>query len=412
MVISKKYAFLIINFLMVACSMFSVTDFPLAGLCTKFKYVYIAYCMVDVLSRRKRPCGRNLILIFGLLVFYVLAWGFVFRNPIVALYISAHAKIMLLYLAMLILGTLELIFYDCIEAFTATSGTAFLMVLGVQVLLHPQELILNPVFAFRSFLAHDLVRSGFGFLDTNFVGNTCFLIASSFLMVGIGYSGNAFLHSRSKMLLALLGLLVFFIALSTSSRTPMICFAMFAMGSWVISLRQRLRFTEESVRFLKRAILVGTVLILTVFTAGDVWGYIWLKSNRALNVAKNPQWVPVLGSIWTGMGFVENGAFVTDASNNWISAFGVATSSLDMNYLYLYCTTGILGCVVMASVLILMGIGLYKNRSRKYGLYYLVLFAVVLFYAFWETVLFTYRFWGMIIPHIILLYGANKEPAE
>lgn len=112
------------------------------------------------------------------------------------------------------------------------------------------------------------------------------------------------------------------------------------------------------------------------------------------------------------MGFVENGVFITDASNNWISAFGVRTSSLDMNYLYIYCTTGILGCAVIALILLLLGVSLYKNRKQKFGAYYLTLFVLILFYAFMETILFTYRFWAMMIPYVILFYGANKECSE
>jgi hypothetical protein len=108
------------------------------------------------------------------------------------------------------------------------------------------------------------------------------------------------------------------------------------------------------------------------------------------------------------MGFVENAQFISDPHNGGISAFGVRTSSLDMNYLFMYCTTGILGCCMMAFVLIILGISLYKNREQRYGGYYLVLYICMLFYAFWETILFTYRFWAMIVPHVILLYGAYR----
>ena len=112
------------------------------------------------------------------------------------------------------------------------------------------------------------------------------------------------------------------------------------------------------------------------------------------------------------MGFVENGEFVSDPYNGGISAFGVKTSSLDMNYLYIYCTTGIMGCCIMALVLVILGISLYRNKEQKYGGYYLILYFCLLFYAFWETVLFTYRFWAMIMPHVILLYGAYREKNE
>ncbi len=49
MVIGKKYVFLLVNFMMMAGIMFSVTDSFLADYGTKFKYVFILFCLIDVL---------------------------------------------------------------------------------------------------------------------------------------------------------------------------------------------------------------------------------------------------------------------------------------------------------------------------------------------------------------------------
>ena len=412
MVISKKNVFLLINLTMLAGIMFSVTDFFLAGFGTKFKYIFILYCLIDIFARKKRPCSRNLMLLFSLLILYVLAWGFAFRNPIVAAQTAAHSKTMLIYLAMLILGALEVIHYKCVEEYAVSSGAALCLVLVVQVVFHRNEMIFNPVFAVRSFLSHNLVRSSFGFLDTNFVGNVCFLVLCILFLTYLFRSGNPLFHSRIRILLGLTGFFVFYIMLNTSSRTPMICFAAFAAGAAVIRLLEFVHLSHASIKAAKKYAAVGLLILLVLFFATGFWDYIWVRSNRALNVSVNLPWVPIIGNIWTGMGFVENEAFITDASNNWISAFGVRTSSLDMNYLYLYCTTGILGCAVMAMILLILGISLYKNRAQKYGYYYFLLYIVILFYACMETILFTYRFWAMMIPFVILFYGANRECVE
>lgn len=409
MVISKKYVFLLMNFLMMTGIMFSVTDFFLASLVTKFKYLFILYCVVDIISHKKRPCSRNLIVVFSLLIFYVLAWGFIFVNPIVAVQIAGHRKTMLIYLAMLIPCALEVIYYKCIKEYTILSGASLVLVLVIQVITHRHEMIFNPVFAVRSFLAHDMVRASFGYLDTNFVGNIGFLVLCLLFMVYIFHWGNPLFHSRIRILMALTGFIIFYIMLNTSSRTPMICLVAFAGCATVIRLSEFVHLSRASVKALKKYIVVCIPILLILFYVTDFWDYFWLRSNRSLNFSENIRWVPIVGNIWTGMGFVENEVFMTDASNNWISAFGVATSSLDMNYLYTYCTTGIFGCGVMALVLLMLGISLYKNRTQKYGYYYLVLFVVILFYASMETILFTYRFWAMMIVYVILFYGANKE---
>ncbi len=412
MVISRKYVFLLINFMMMAGIMFSVTDFFLADFGVKFKYVFILFCLIDIFSRKKRLCSWNLALIFFLLIFYVLAWGFIFKKPIVAAQIAAHRKTMLIYLAMLIPCALEVIHYKCIEEYTVSSGAALILVIFIQIARHRDEMIFNPVFALRSFLAHDLVRSSFGFLDTNFVGNVCFLILCILFTVYIFHLANPLFHSRIRILLVLIGLVIFLIILCTSSRTAMICLMFFTGCGTVIRLLDFFHLSDASAKMIKKYAAIGTVILLTLAYATGFLGRIWAGSNRDLNVSANIQWVPILGSIWTGMGFVENEAFITDASNNWISAFGVHTSSLDMNYLYLYCTTGIFGCAIMALILLILGISLYNNRRQKYGYYYFLLFVVILFYAFMETILFTYRFWAMMIPYVILFYGANKELSE
>ncbi len=409
MVISKKYVFLLINFAMMTGIMFSVTDFFLADLGVKFKYVFILYCLVDIISRKEKPCSRNLALMFSLLVFYVLAWGFIFKNPVVAVQIAEHRKTMLIYLAMLIPCALEVIHYKCVEEYTVSSGAALCLVIFTQVARHRNEMIFNPIFAVRSFLAHDLVRSSFGFLDTNFVGNACFLILCILFMVYIFHLGNPLFHSRIRILTVLTGLLIFMIMLCTSSRTAIICLTLFVLGSVVIRLLGIVHISNASVKALKKYAAISILILLTLSYVTGFWGRVWAGSNRDLNVSANLHWVPIIGNIWTGMGFVENDAFITDASNNWISAFGVTTSSLDMNYLYLYCTTGILGCATIALILLILGISLYKNRGRKYGAYYFLLYVVILLYAFMETILFTYRFWAMMIPYVILFYGANKE---
>lgn len=412
MVISKKNVFLLINFMMMAGIMFSVTDSFLADFGTKFKYIFILFCLADIFSHKNRICSTNLVIVFFLLIFYVLVWGFVFKNPIVAAETAAHRKTMLIYLAMLILCSLEVIHYKCVEGYTLSSGAALFLVLILQVVRHRNEMIFNPVFAVRSFLAHDLVRSSFGYLDTNFVGNSCFVVLCILFIAYIYHFRNPLFHSRIRILFVLLGLVVFYIMLNTSSRTPMICLIAFAGGAAVIRMLEYIHLSPASVRVIKKYAAVGAVMLPVLFYTTGFWDYFWFRSNRSLNVSQNLPWVPIIGNIWTGMGFVENGAFITSPENNWISAFGVATSSLDMNYLYIYCTTGLLGCAVMALLLFILGLSLYKNRRGKYGFYYFLLYFVVLFYAFMETVLFTYRFWAMMIPYVILFYGANKEYSE
>ena len=404
--------FLIVNFIMLTGMILSGTDFFLADMMAKVKYLFLLYCLIDILQYRKNNLSSNLIVLFLILILYVILWRYVFVNPDMAVYISAHTSIMMYYMLLLIFSAQEVLHYRCIREYTITSCAAMVLTLFIQVITHRDEWILNPVFAVRSFLAHNLVRSSFGFLHPNYVGNLCFLIISLLFIIYLEFSDNRFFNSKSKPLIVLLGCLTFMVLLITSSRTAFISIAIFLFGVSIVKLKGKVHFTPESIKILRRYLIIGAFVLGVVFVVSGAGEYIWSKSNRSLNVTQNVQWVSVLGNIWTGMGFVENAQFVSDPNNGGLSAFGVKTSSLDMNYLFIYCTTGILGCCMIAIVLIILGVSLNKNKAQKYGGYYLVLYGTLLFYAFWETILFTYRFWAMIVPHVILLYGAYRKKVE
>ena len=409
MAFTRKFAFLVINFVFMTWIMFSTTDFALGGMGAKFKYVFILFCLLDIVTRRKRVCRWNVLAVFGLLTLHTLAWRYLFVNYTVLAEIMEHTKTTLLYLIVFFSATVEVIYYDCVEEYTVTSGLALLIVLVVQALTHSNQLLLDPVFAVRSFLSHEMVRASFGYMNTNFAGNSCFIVLCILFMVYLYHSRNKLFNSRGKILIMLATIFIMFIMLSLSSRTPMICAAGFVFGSIIIFLGEKYSFTHESAGFLKRTgrgILFG---FLGFALATDLWGQIWSVSNRSLNVTENVHWIPILGTYWTGMGFVDNSAFITNEANNWISKFGVYTSSLDMNYLYLYCTTGRLGVAIYVCALVIIGISLIVNRKQKYGLNYLVIYGIILFYAIWETILFTPRFWAMMVPYVILLYGANNR---
>ena len=400
--------FLLANFIMFAGTILSETDL-FWGVGIKIKYLFVLYCLIDIMQYRKKHFGSNLMIVFLILTMYILLWRYVFVNPDMMEYISYHTTIMLWYLLLLITSTQEVLHYQCVEEYTFTSCAAIIAILSIQVITHRYELSINPAFAVYSFLAHDVMRSSFGFLHANYVGSMCFLLVSFLFIFYMEFSDNPLRHSRSKIIALLLVCITFMILFSASSRTAFISIFIFVLGTYGVRIMGKVRFTEKSIKFLKWIFIIGLLLLVVVVFGTGLWNYIWIKSNRSLNVTENIHWVPILGNIWTGMGFVENEAFISDPYNANLSAFGVETSSLDMNFLYIYCTTGIFGCCMMATILIILGVSLYKNRGEKYGGYYLVLFITLLFYAFWETILFTYRFWLMLIPHVILLYGANRR---
>ena len=62
MLINRKYLFLLANFIMFAATIMSETDLFWGGVTIKIKYLYILYCLIDIIQYRKNNCGSNLII--------------------------------------------------------------------------------------------------------------------------------------------------------------------------------------------------------------------------------------------------------------------------------------------------------------------------------------------------------------
>ena len=113
--ISRKYCFLAVNFLMVFCMLLSITDSTLAGSVTKLKFLFIGYCFVDIVLRREKPANNHVLAIMFIFIFYTIVWGFILDNSHVASWNAEHRNVMVMFIFMLFCGVYELIAYKCIS---------------------------------------------------------------------------------------------------------------------------------------------------------------------------------------------------------------------------------------------------------------------------------------------------------
>lgn len=407
--ISRKYCFLAVNFLMVFCMVLSITDSPMASAVTKVKFIFIAYCLADIALRREKPANNHVLAIMFIFIFYTIVWGYVLDNSHVKTWNAEHRIVMVMYIFMLFGGVYEVIAYKCVDEYLITSGAALTLVMLLQVLTHTSSLSLNPAAVISGISGSERMKNAFGFMHVNFAGNTCFCAIVSLHFIKKEISAYTLYHSKKKMILLISTYFLLYILFCTSCRTALIALGMYAGGKVMCSLFQGDRMTKGSKLLLFAIIIVSVFIILPATFIGGFWDYVWSNSNRSLNVSENLKWVGVIGSKWTGMGYVDNQCFYRDESAGGVGGFGVATSSLDMNYLFIYCSTGILGTALFISMIALMGIGLFLNIKQENASTYILLYLVLLFYAYWETIMYTYRFWSMIVPTTVLLYASNGE---
>ena len=131
MAFTKKFVFLAINFIFMTWIMFSTTDFALGSMGAKFKYVFILFCLLDIVTRKKMPCRWNVLAVFALLTLHTLLWRYVFVNYTVLSWTMEHTKTMLLYLVVFFCAAMEVIHYECVEEYAVSSGIGLLLVLFV-----------------------------------------------------------------------------------------------------------------------------------------------------------------------------------------------------------------------------------------------------------------------------------------
>lgn len=404
--ISRKTLFLIMNYIYIAGILLSVTGTRVGVIAGKLKFVFIAFCLFDVLSLGLKKIRINLkeILLFSILLIYALLWSTLFVNQIVVSETKKHFIMTIYYLMILFCSCFEVENYACIYEYVLSSYYACVSILLVQCIAHLNELIKNPLYIFQAVLSNMRVRSTFGFTHTNYAGNICFVTLTLSWLLLQKYSMNDIFRSKKCIRWILTDTIIFLMLISTSSRSAIISLIIFVGSTLFFKNVKKFKLSNA----LKCIIVILTLVFFILLNRKfGILDYIWKNSNRQSNINTNVQLINELGNIWTGMGFTENGAFQSSWSldKGMVSAFGVSTTtSLDMYYIYVFCTTGILGSCVMGGVLVWLFISLFRKRKKEYEC--LCLYISVLFYAIWESVIFTYRFWPMLIIMVIIINKA------
>lgn len=414
MLVSRKNLFLTLNYIFIVGILFSVTNFSFGPMAGKLKFIFIFYCIWDCFYGGNCKWNKRVIFIISVLVLYVVLWGTVFKNNVVAGEIESHCIMMSYYLILLFFSYSEISKYRCINGYISSSYFACITVLFIQFMLHFREIVKNPLYIFKAIFSTMRVRSSFGFLHVNYVGNICFVtfILSYFFSIQFREKGK---NKTYKMfLVAFSNIVCYFMLISTSSRAAILSSIIFFICVFISKKYEHIKISKIAKIYMLFATIITIICVFLIAIKTGLLDYIWLNSNRQLNVSENLPLVKVIGNIWTGMGFVDNSVFIPSWSNSTglTSAFGASTSSVDMYYVYLFCSTGIFGCTIIGSILLYIAYVLWKQKNLKNRNIYISIYISILFYAFWESVIFSYRFWSMLILTVLLLCAVEGIPEK
>ncbi|MGM9552432.1 MAG: hypothetical protein ACI3XA_09290 [Clostridia bacterium] len=409
--INKKHiAFVMLYFLTMVFLLLDVLGtVPFMNQLRKLRFVYLAVMIAWYFLSLKNTAARdrfkrksNIIIILGLL--HTILFAYIFTNDIVKSLSHTHGIGMLFYFYIPVIITLTYVYEN--ELFLTYTVTTYiacviqLMYAAVNNLNH----FVNPVSYLKVFSSSSRVKFDFGFITYGYTAHYCvFALVVSLLIFDILKNKKKLKSNLNALIImAIIDFVILCMLASSAGRSGILTVSLIAVvyfgGTFVSGL-------PKSKKKIFYAILSSAlIIILVALIATGAFGRIWADSNRDLNITVNYPVFKELGNIWTGMGYVENANFQATRENNFTSAFGVRTSSLDMYYVYLYFTTGIIGCVLIGSALLYLLYLLIKNQGKPYALFGLALYIGWLFYAFWQCNLLTYRYYSPWFYLVVLLY--------
>ena len=392
--VEEKKLVMVLYFVTMLMSMLSIVDnVPLVGIMYNIKYVYMVlivfFCFYDgVLVWNKRMAWA-----IGLLVIHTILYGVVFTNPYIKIETNMHfQQLMVVYI---------LTFFSCIYVYKKNCYLLFLEMTYLALALfmlwcaltHISNFV-NPIYFVNIFSRADRVRSHFGMGDVNYCGNYCIymLIISFFLWCEWRKQGKV-IDRRLKMVIAGINVITLCMLFSTASRSAIISLALFFLCYGILRLRYVI------IRNWKLVLGVGgalALIVVVILVATGALSSIWQESNREGNFSINYPIFLQHGDYLNGMGYMDNSGFLT-------KMYRYETTAMDVYFLYIPFTTGILGAAIILTQIIYLLYQMLRYSETEGRNLALSLFVMMLYYAIWQVNYMNYRYHTGII-HMMLLF--------
>lgn len=381
--------------------LYQIDALPAPMILRRTKYVYIIFVAILALfnGRIKKHTGWAVITI-GLFIVHTFIFGYIFTNPIAATTIETNVSQMMWFLLMVLVTYIYVSQNNLFELFINTSFYVTGVQLIVAGLLHHSDFV-NPIWGLvQSFTADVRYKTTFGYVHAGYLSNTCYMVL---ILAIFYYELNRKKTGKKKTFmwasLVIIGGLAVLMLTAAAERSGILSTCI-VYGIYLVFVLCRIRVEHKT----KMAFTIIIVVALLVMEATGVFTYIWDNSNRSLNITVNYPVFQQLGNLWTGMGYVDNSGFHED-----VLAFGVRTSSLDMYYVYIFFTTGVLGCILIGLALIIMLIRLFVLKKTNLRIITIGVYLSMLFFAFWQCNMVTYRYVSPTILFLIVLFGMSDD---
>lgn len=368
----------------------------------QFRYLYILGAIMLMVISGEIYIKRLVALIGSFFLLHNTLFGIVLRKSNISVLTVDYTIQIFVFWGIVFLTSMLVYNYQVQNAFIVISQIAFSIIMNYSYIKHFNGLA--PIkFLPNFFGVGDLerVRFQFGFVSTNSVAYLAMaLFILTILVWSIEGDSNRIIHSRSilgKIYLLENIFLAIIVIISTGSRG--------ALGGCCGFLIITYLLNKKYILGLPLRIIPTQVYLVIFIILFGFYGYFCLHSDaRSDNFLVNMNAFREYGNTWLGMGYVPFSAFLTQA-------FGIKTYALDIYYVYIFFTTGIIGLFLIAAPLLLI---LYKyikaykiGRTTKWQNGIIALYLVSIFNGFTESNLIAPLSIGCYVNwilYILLLY--------
>lgn len=375
-------------------SMLSIVDnVPLRGIMYNVKYLYIVlivfFCFYDgvLIWNRRIAVG------IGLMVLHTILYGVIFTNPNIQVDTNLHFQQLMAIYILTLFSCIYVYKKDCYLLFLEMTYLALALFVLWCAVSHTGNFV-NPIYFINIFSRTGRFRADFGMSDVNYCGNYCvyLLVVSFFLWCEWRKQGKK-LDRRIKIAVVGVDLITLCMLFSTASRSAILSLLLFFVFYGILKIRNVIA------RNWKLVLSVGGVIALClviVLAATGAMSSMWQESNREGNYSINYPIFLKYGNYLNGMGYMDNSGFLS-------MSYGYATTAMDVYFLYIPFTTGILGAAIIFLQMIYLLYQLLRHGSTEGRDLALSLFVMMLYYAIWQVNYMNYRYHTGII-HMMLLF--------
>ena len=381
-------------FVTLLASLLSIVDnVPLTGVLLKVKYLYVIAIAFFYVKDGMFVWNRRFFFAFGLIGVHTVLYGLVFINPIIAGLTKVHFEQLITCYLMVFFTVLYVYKKRCYTEVLEMSWLALTVMILWCAFTHPGDFV-NPIYFVNIFSRTERFRAPFGMGDVNFCGNYClYMIIVSVLLWMEWKQQKKVVDKRIRYVLLFVSFIALYMLFSTASRSAILSMALFA-GIGIL-----LRY--KAFLYKHRKMIVGvvggvTVVALAVLVPTGVLADIWVQSNREGNMSINFPYFVFHGDYLNGMGYMDNAGFLN-------KTFGYDTTAMDVYFLYIVFSTGIIGSILIFGQMLYFLYCLLRHSKTEGRDQALSLFIMMLFYAVWQVNYMNCRYWTGIV-HMIVLF--------